>query len=254
MTMRFPFIGLILLASCALSAQPAFDSASVKPSEMNAKMEGAGRIDATPGSVSMLGATLRSAVKWAYGVRDDQVAGPAWLATERYDIVAKAAGPTPLPDLRLMMQALLADRFSLALHRDTRELPVFAIVVGPDGPKLTPSAEAGPGKLKVVDGVLLFQHYTLPELADRLSVAPFGLPRPVVDRTGIAGVYDVTVHVAGTIGEMKMAAERAALANDPADPSPYFTAFREAGLKLEAKKEPVEVLVIDRAEKVPKAN
>jgi len=67
-------------------------------------------------------------------------------------------------------------------------------------------------------------------------------------------VYDVTVHAAGSIVEMKMAAEHAALANDPADPSPYFAAFREAGLKLEAKKEPVEVLVIDRAEKVPKAN
>jgi len=247
-------IGLILLASFALSAQPAFDTASVKPSAIGPKMEYAGRTDITPGGVSMIGATLRACVKWAYGVREDQISGPAWLGSERYDIIAKAAGPAPIPELRLMMQALLADRFGLALHRDTKDLPVFEIVVGPGGPKLTASTESGPGKLKVVDGALVFQHYALPELADRLSVAPFGLGRPVVDRTGIAGVYDVTVRIGESIDEMKRSAERAALANEPADPSPYFAAFREAGLKLEAKKEPVEVLVIDRAEKVPKAN
>jgi uncharacterized protein (TIGR03435 family) len=216
--------------------------------------EDVSRTEVTPGSVSMTGVTLRSAVKWTYGVRDDQVSGPGWLGTERYDIVAKAGGPTPVPELRLMLQALLADRFGLALHRETKERPVFVIAVGEDGPKLTPAAETGPSKLKVVDGALLFEHYTLAELADRLSAAPFGLGRPVLDRTGIAGVYDVSVPIPGGIAEMKLAAERASLANESEDPSPYFAAFRKAGLKLEAKKEPVEVLVIDRAEKVPKAN
>jgi uncharacterized protein (TIGR03435 family) len=233
---------------------PSFDSASIKPSPNGPKLEDSEHTDITPGSISMLGVTLRSSMKWAYGVRDDQVLGPAWLATEHYDIVAKAAGPTPVPQLRLMLQALLADRFGLALHRETKERAVFVMVVGAGGPMLIPAAESGPGKLKIADGNLLFQHYTLPELADRLSVGPFGLDRPVLDRTGIAGVYDLSVHVAGSIVEMKLAAERAFAANEPQDPSPYVAAFRAAGLKLEAKKEPVEVLAIDHAEKVPKAN
>lgn len=254
--MRFTTLtGLTLLASFALSGQAVFDAASIKPNPMNTgKLEGSERTEVTPGGISMIGVTLRSSVKWAYGVRDDQVSGPAWLGTERYDIVAKAGGPTPVPELRLMLQALLADRFGLALHRETHELPVFLIVVGKEGPKLTPSAGSSPGKLKIADGTLLFEHYTLAELADQLSVTPFGLGRPVLDRTGIAGVFDVSVHIADSTREMKMAAERAHLANEEPDSSPYFDAFRKVGLKLEAQKAPVEVLVIDRAAKVPKAN
>jgi uncharacterized protein (TIGR03435 family) len=73
---------LILFASIALWGQPVFDTASIEPSPMSLKLDDAGRTDITPGSVSMIGVTLRSCVKWAYGVRDDQVSGPAWLATE----------------------------------------------------------------------------------------------------------------------------------------------------------------------------
>ena len=80
------------------------------------------------------------------------------------------------------------------------------------------------------------------------------LGRPVLDRTEIAGAYDLSVPVAGGIREMKLAAERASLANEAEDISPYVVALRKAGLKLEAEKAPVDVLVIDRADKAPKAN
>ena len=250
--MSFPICsGLILFASIALWGQPVFDTASIEPSHMSLKLDDAGRTDITPGSVSMIGVTLRSCVKWAYGVRDDQVSGPAWLATERYDIVAQAGGATPVAELRLMLQGLLADRFGLALHRETRERSVLVIVAEENGPKLAPAAETGPGKPRVVDGTLVFEHYTLPELAERLSMT---LGRLVLDRSGIAGRYDLSVPIAGGIVEMKMAAERANLANEAADPSPYVAAFRKAGLKLEATRAAVEVLVIDHAEKAPKAN
>jgi uncharacterized protein (TIGR03435 family) len=239
---------------CVLLAQPAFDSASIKPSLAGLKMEMASRTEITPGSVTMMGTSLRSTVAWAYGVREDQVAGPDWIGAGRYDVIAKAAGPSPVSDLKLMMQALLAERFALALHRAGKEGQVFAITVAPDGPKLTLSAGPGPAKVAVSNSVIIFQHYTLPELADRLSAGPFSLSKPVVDRTGIAGAYDLTVHTGANMDEMNMTAERVALGKDLPDYSPYFTAFREAGLKLEARKEAVETLVIDRAERTPKAN
>ena len=126
--------GLMVLASFwlsgTLSGQPVFDVASIKPSPASFKPDPAGHVDITPGGVLMGGVTLRDCVKWAYGVRDDQVLGPAWIGTERYDIAAKAGGTTPVPGLRLMLRALLADRFGLALHHETRERPVFVMVVG----------------------------------------------------------------------------------------------------------------------------
>ena len=243
--------GLVLLASSALPGQPVFDVASIKASPASFKPDDAGHVEITPGGVSLTGVTLRACVKWAYGVRDDQVLGPAWTGTERYDIAAKAGAPTPVPELRLMLRTLLADRFGLTLHHETREHPVFVLLVGGNGPKLTPSPAAGPGKLKIVDSSLLFQHYTLAEFAERLSVT---LGRPVLDRTGIAGVFDISVSIASGVGEMKLAAERARLANEPEDASRYLAALRQAGLKLESEKAPVEVLVIDHAERAPKAN
>jgi uncharacterized protein (TIGR03435 family) len=245
---------MLLLFASAVAAQSGFDSASVKPSELGIKMEGMGRVDVTPGSVTMLGASLRAAVAWSYAVREDQVSGPDWIGVTRFDFIGKAANAVPVADLRKMMQALLADRFALALHRENKERQVFAITVGPDGPKLTPATEPGSPKLKVSDGVLVFQHYTLPELADRLSGGAFGLSRPVLDRTGIAGAYDLSVQTGANTKEMKMAAERTAQGNELPDFSPYVAAFREAGLKLESRKEPMENLVIDHAEKSPKAN
>ena len=243
--------GLMMLASFRLMAQPVFDVASIKTSPERFKPDQAEHVDITPGSVLMGGVTLRDCVTWAYGVRDDQVLGLAWIGTERYDIAGKAGGPTPLPELRLMLRALLTDRFGLALHHETRERPVFVMVVGENGPRLTPASGIGPGTLKVADASLLFQHYTLAELAERLSVR---LGRPVLDRTEIAGAYDLSVPLAGGIREMKVAAERASLSNEAEDPSPYVAALRKAGLKLESEKTAVDVLVIDRADKAPKAN
>ena len=239
------FTGLLLAASFPLSAQSTFEVASIKASLNSLKRDDAGHAEAAPGSVSMIGVTLLSCVRWAYGVRDDQVSGPAWLGTARYDIVAKAAGPTPIPELRVMMQALLADRFGMALHHESRTREVLVIGVGENGPKFPPAAETGPAKLKVVDGNLLFAHFTPAELADRLSVA---LGRPVLDRTGIAEAFDMLVPVSGGVDELKIAAERADLANEAKDPSPYVAALRKVGLKLETRKIPVDVSLTARRE------
>lgn len=250
--MRCPIIaGLMLVASLALSGQTVFDAASTKPSPMGFKPDDAGHTSVTPGSVSMVGITLRASVEWAYGVSGGQVSGPAWLGMERYDIVAKDSGAVPVPEMRLKMQALLADRFGLVLHHESKERPVFVIAIGDNGPKLTRATETGTAEMKVVDDALMFEHFTLAEIAERLSVT---LRRPVLDWTGIAGVFNVKIPAAGGLVEMKMAAEQAGLANEPIDASPYSAAFRRLGLRLEAKKAPVDVIVIDHAERVPKAN
>ena len=149
--MPFNISTLILLAIAPASlafAQPAFEVASVKPNP-NAKAGGEGSaretIDSAPGSLTMRNVSLRSCVRWAYGLRDYQLTAPASTAAERYDIVAKATGPAPVNQLRLMLQTLLAERFQLALHRESRELPVFALTVAKNGPRLrAPTADKPP--------------------------------------------------------------------------------------------------------------
>ncbi len=139
-TATLVFIGLAALAD---PNPPAFDVASIKPNQMgNAGGEKSERenITVSPEGVMMRNVSLRSCLRWAYDVKDFQISGPGWLASEKYDIAAKTAPPTSAGQLRLMMQTLLADRFKLALHRETKDLPVYALVVGKNGPKFHESA------------------------------------------------------------------------------------------------------------------
>ena len=112
----------ILLLSVAV-AQPAFDVASVRASKSGGG-EGGWRddIQTSPDSLIMRNVSLKSAIRWAYHVMDYQVTGPQWIGSDRFDISAKAMGPTSEDQLRLMLQALLAERFKLTLHRDTKEV------------------------------------------------------------------------------------------------------------------------------------
>jgi uncharacterized protein (TIGR03435 family) len=114
-----------------------FDVASIKPGALaSAGGEGSRRenISSSPDTLTMANVSLASAIKWAYSLHDYQVAGPAWLNDERYDIRAKASGPTPDDQLRLMLRTLLADRFKLTSHRQTKDLPVYALLVAKNGP------------------------------------------------------------------------------------------------------------------------
>jgi uncharacterized protein (TIGR03435 family) len=173
-------------------------------------------------------------------------AGPSWMDSDsdRFDIVANAPGesaPTG-DDVRRMLQSLLADRFQLKLHRETQERPVYALVVAKNGPKLK---ESGPDKefSTTVRGSqtaqLTMTKATMEQLAIQLSGS--GLDRPVLDKTGLAGHYDIALN---WIPEY---------AGPPASDSNsvnVFTAVQEQlGLRLEPQKAPVEILVIDHAEK-----
>jgi uncharacterized protein (TIGR03435 family) len=259
MARTFVSIGIAgFLASAAFAQTEApperFDVASVKVNQIG-NMGGKGSrqqdIASTPGSLTMRNVNLRTTIEWAYDVKDYQVTGPDWLNSERYDIVAKAADGAKDDRLRLMLQSLLKDRFRMTLHRETKELPVYALAIGKNGPKLKESEGEGEssmqpgshGKMSIV-----FSRTPVAQLAELLAD---GLKRPVIDTTGLKGRYDFALDMTAYI---PMDSD----GKPPKDLQPedvIFTAVQEQlGLKLEAKKGPIEILVIEHAEKVPTEN
>ena len=285
-----------LLAQTGADA-PQFEVASVKPHKSD---DGTFGIMGQPGGrFTATNASLRLLIRTAYQLQDDQiVGGPGWLNADHFDIVAKAQenasfvppppgqGPGPM---QLMLRALLADRFKLTVHTETRELPIYALVMarrdskpgsqlrvsavdcaalaaargrgGPgapgrsDGPARgtaspTPFApgERPPCAMRIGPGTITSGGTRMPQLATTLST---WVDRIVVDRTGLSGSYDVDLQwtpdqMPFGLGAAPPAA--AALPIDPDRPS-IFTALQEQlGLKLEAQRGQVEVLVIDRAE------
>ena len=238
------------------TAAPAFDVASVRVSQIGkAGGEGSRRqsIQFSPDSVTMRNVSFRSCIQWAYHVMDYQITGPDWLATERYDIAAKSADTVPEDQLRQMLQGLLADRFKLALHHQVKELPAYVLLVAKGGPKFKESETQGeasidpqPNRMAVV-----VQRTPVSQLVEGLSNI---LRAPVLDQTGLKGKYDVTINIAKYIPEIS---ERHGDGGGaPMDPIPILMTGlqEELGLRLESRKMPLDLLIIDRAEKVPTEN
>jgi uncharacterized protein (TIGR03435 family) len=242
------FLLTAITLSVSARAQPsAFDAASVRSHKPVAEGRDPERIDSVPGSLTIRNASLASCIKWAYLVRGYQISGPAWLMAEKYDITAKAAGPAPLNQLRQMLRTLLADRFQLQFHRETKELPVYALVAVKSGPKLHKGEPGGNTSMRGENGAFMFHGTSMPQFADDLSTLS-QVDRPVLDRTGIPGVFDFNLKFGESNDEMK----RALIAGDGAS---IFTLLQEQlGLKLEAQKGPVDLLVIDHVERVPTEN
>jgi len=241
-------LSAVALAFSAGAQSPAFEVASVKP-HISAVAEGRTResIDSVPGSLTIRNASMSSCLKWAWLVKDYQISGPSWLNDERYDIIAKAAGPAPLAQLRQMLRTLLAERFHLQLHRETKELPVYALVAAKGGPKLHKAEPGGNTDMRGENGSFVFRNTSMPLFAEDLSTLS-QMDRPVLDRTGIPGFFDFNLKFAESNDEMK----RALIAGDGAS---VFTLIQEQlGLKLEARKGPVGMLVIDHAERAPTEN
>lgn len=246
------------------AAPPSFEVASVKASaNANEPGRGAGRggngmgmllggfarggrFTTSPGGLTARNATLSGCIQWAYGVQEYQVSGPEWISNDRFEINAKAAGESTDDQLRLMMQTLLAERFKLAFHRQTKELQAYAMVVGKNGPKLKESASQGPGSIRRERMGVTVEGVSAGQLAGALSQV---LQIPVFDATGLKGRYDATVDVTPYLAD-------AMGGNSPLDVVTIATtALQELiGLKLEARKGPIEILVIDHAERAPVEN
>ena len=239
---------LLAVGVVSLAAQPAaFDAASIKPASIPISREGGNRsrVEYTPTSLTMLNVDLSNCVQWAFGLPPFQIVG-SHLSPESYDILAKSAAPVPVSQLRAMLQDLLAKRFQLTLHRETRMLPVYALIVTKGGPRLpapnveTPQTHAAESLPKVRGDSFLFDDNSMTEFAAKLSQLR-GIDLPVVDRTGIEGTYDILL-------------KSAAAAAREAEGLTLFSLLEDQlGLKLESSKAPFEVVVIDRAVK-PSAN
>jgi len=177
--------------------------------------------------------------------------GPGWINSDRFDISAKAGSATTSDQLRRMLRTLLADRFQLALQREMRELNVFALTINRDGPKLKESVShsSEPERGVRISGIgrLTGIAASSSQLAEALSDVTLNgssiVNRPVLDKTGLTGLYDFTLSWLPDPGQVGNAAGQGEGAS-------IFTALVEQlGLKLEAQKGPVEILVIDHVEK-----
>lgn len=222
-----------------------FDVASVRPAAIW-KSGGEGskrsRIEYSPNSLSMWNVDLTDCVQWAYSVKFYQVSGPRFLRSERYDILAKTEGSVPVSQLRAMLRDLLEKRFQLTLHRETKMLSVYDLVVAKGGPRLpAPKADLSPAHAteslpRVQDGSFVFADASITDFAAKLSLLR-GIDLPVVDQTGIQGVFDITLKSA------------ASAILDPDGPSLLTLVQEQLGLRLVPAKSPVEVLVIDQVGK-----
>ena len=246
-TLAATLLELVPLLSGQPPALPTFEVASVKrnmtgePGRQGALFRE--NITTSRDSVTLRNVTLNSCIKWAYGLQDPQIVGPDWITIERYDIVAKPGAPTSEEQLKLMLRALLAERFKLVVHSDTRTLAVIALAVGKDRPKLRESSTGDAGTLRSGKGRIIAQNTSMAELAAALSDP---LRSPVVDVTGLAGRYDFTLDFSSFVP-------------DPGQTVDEMTATvavveQQLGLKLESRKLPTPILVVDRAEKIPVEN
>jgi uncharacterized protein (TIGR03435 family) len=251
MTRIFLSASLIVFAAGQTPAQTPlkFEVATLKHATSDGRPGDIPRnMDDSPGHFAMHNVPLRYALEWAYDLKDYELSGPDWIKgpEERYEIVGRAAGPASEADLRLMLQALLVERVALKTHRETRDLQVYVLIPGKGAPKVKePSTDGDAGLSGGATGVL-FHKQPISRLTFMLSRR---MDRPVLDMTGLTGVYDFTLDVSGLANFSGLPPS----ADDPA--VSIFTAVqKDLGLKLEATKRPIEVLVIDSVNKVPTEN
>lgn len=220
----------ILLAAAAIAQSPSFETATIKPSN---DAPGHSDLHIRASRIAATGETLKDLVAIAYQVKDAQVTGgPAWADIERYDINAESNGAGQ-PQLLLMLQTLLADRFQLAFHHEERIMPAYAMTVVESGLKIQPAEASGDPHSEGSKGSYTAEGVTMAKLADTLSR---DLKTPVKDLTGVSGRYTFKVEWS-TEGNV-----------DSQDA--MFNAFeRQLGVKFELRNMPIDTIVIDRAEK-----
>jgi uncharacterized protein (TIGR03435 family) len=245
------FRALLALSTAALAlAQsvppPTFEVASVRRAQGgNPPGDIPRNMDPSPGHFAMHNVPLRFALEWAYDLKDFEISGPDWIVSEeRYDIVAKASGPVPESQIRLMLQALLTERFQMKTHRETKETPAYVLLPGKGSPKVKEAEPGGTPSLAGGPGGATFHNQPISRFTFMLTRR---MAKPVLDQTGLKGLYDFTIDLSG-LGFNGRESE------DPNAPSIFSTVQRDLGLRLESRKEPIQILVVDSANKVPTGN
>jgi uncharacterized protein (TIGR03435 family) len=264
----------------ATTGTPEFEVASVKPADKQARDQfrnvpgpvaemmgfegGPGTKD--PGRIFYHGVSLKMVLARAYNMRPEQISGPSWLGSERYTIEAKLPPGTDAEGLRSMLQKLLIERFQLSVHKEVKDTPVYRLKVAKNGPKLEPARavpqyetddERQDALMKRVEAMRAATKANQ-EKGIRTPGRSFGLARATTGKFAetLAGHLDRPVKDMTQLeGEYSFR-----LAYDPdggmrEDGLSIFTAIQEQlGLRLEAGNEPIELLVIDKVEKVPVSN
>jgi uncharacterized protein (TIGR03435 family) len=245
--MRWIFVcTLCVLASCVAPAQE-FEVVSIKP---NRSGDNGSHTGSDPGRLTATNASLRNLIQMAYGLPEYQVDGPEWLRTERFDLAAKF--PEELPkdrvkyraSLQAMLQKMLEDRFHMASHREQRAMAVYGLVVDKKGIQFqeVPEGDSNSnGNNNHYDGTAVSMTNFATVLSRRMDL-------PVVDMTGLKGFYNLKLD---WVPEPR---GPDAGADAPAGPRLPEALQDQLGLKLERRKATVEVLVVDRVEKVPVEN
>jgi uncharacterized protein (TIGR03435 family) len=257
--MRRLMIGFgILCFSCNLAfGQPAaptnlaFEVASVRP-HVDGAPGSTGRtgIEENPGQIRIENLSLRTLIAISYGVKgSEQLVVPGWLSTTTFDITAKPPAGYKHDQLQFLLRNLLADRFKLAVHHETKPISAFALVVAKGGPKLHEAA--GPRSyLTVRPGLIEGKQRSIGELAGGLTSV---LGRAVRDQTGLGAAYDLKLEWTPDAPPPTPDGAEAGSAPEPG-PS-LFTALQEQlGLKLESIKIPGDVVIVDHMEKVATEN
>jgi uncharacterized protein (TIGR03435 family) len=232
-------VALVALLSLPIQAADTFEVAAIHPSRADSLNT---RIDLQPGGrLVIVNATLRTLIRNAYGVLPFQLLGePKWSESDRFDIDAKNASGLQITQetLKPLLQGLLTDRFHLEAHWETREAPVYVLVVEHDGPKFKAHVDASGGGMNTsrVPGKVVMRGTGVP-MAELASNLGFQLQRIVIDETGLLGRYDFLLHWDPDATE------------DSTDPSLPTAMHEQLGLRLKHRRGPVQMLVIDRAER-----
>lgn len=249
------FCSMVLLSSAGVAQRAGpveFEIASVKVSERQVGPDYNNQMTFSPVGLTARNVTLRRLVSEAYGVQMRQVIGPGWLDQNEYDLEARAGHPAGREELDAMLRVLLTQRFDLKQHSEAREMRVYELVADRAGPKIHPVKEGeaiqGGGGLRFHGEMRQFADFVAVQLSipaapeDPSQSARAGGPMvPVLDKTGLSGIYDFSLEIR------------------PEPGTDMFTLWQRAlperlGLRLESRRGQIEAIVIDGAARVPSVN
>lgn len=232
--MRF----VCLLALAGMAWGQSFEVATIKRSDMTAE---SGQMTRDPRIVALSHVSLQNLMAQAYLIKNFQISGPDWLDTDRFDIVAKLPEGATRDQLPVMLQSLLKERFHLTVHQEKKTMTAFVLEPGKDGVRMK-AIDSEVRDVRTARGTHLW-------VAGKLSMAYFAgllsnlVDLPVIDETGLKGVYDIDIEWASD--------ETAGMDGTPSLPAVLSD---KLGLQIESRKSPVDIYVIDRLDRTPTEN
>ena len=284
-------LACVVLLCAVVSAQdsPSFEVASIRPASPQTNDVRAG-VRIAGAQVRFVSMSLKDLIGTAYSVKPQQISGPDWLGQERFDLAATIPSGNSAAQIPQMMRALLAERFAMATHSETREFPVYTLGLAKGGPKFQPSpapvapaptnekppevsvAAAGSANGVSIDlgGGSSFAYGNNKIEVRRMTMASFAetltrfVDRAVLDRTGLTGPYDLVLNIApedymplmirSAINAGVTLPPQALRVLDGANADPLSGPLRDVGLTLESGKAPLSVVVVDPISKTPTEN